>query len=379
MRIIHIADTHLGLSAFHALDADGMNLRERLLYDHFLSAIDQIIAQRPDVLVHAGDLFDHVRPKNRSFVTVLEALNRLQDAGIPVVAIAGNHSMGKTRYTTSPFAILEYHGAEFHAAYKYRYSHVELGGAIFHLIPNMLRAEDYRKAFDEMTPAPGAENVLVTHGLATALSDRRLRTVAEHEIDSTMLSGELDYIALGHYHGQQQVGEQAWYSGSLEFLGYGEIHDTKGGLLIDLDRHLVEHLDLPCTPMIDAGTIDCGELTAPEISGVLCSLLEEATIPDQTMVQVTLSDLPRDRAKEIDFRSLNHIRERLLDLKVRILAREEDIPVNVPQDLAGIDYRKEFQSFVRQKGFTETETRYVTSIGDEVLQEVIQREGTDAP
>ena len=83
MNLIHIADTHLGLAAFNRLDPEsGMNLREKQVYDNFLSAIDVIIRQKPDVLVHAGYLFDVVRPKTRAYTTVLEALDRLHAAGI---------------------------------------------------------------------------------------------------------------------------------------------------------------------------------------------------------------------------------------------------------------------------------------------------------
>lgn len=59
MKIIHIADTHLGLAAFSRLDpANGMNLREKQIYDNFLAAIDVIIKQKPDALIHAFDLGD---------------------------------------------------------------------------------------------------------------------------------------------------------------------------------------------------------------------------------------------------------------------------------------------------------------------------------
>ncbi len=150
MKLIHIADTHLGLAAFNRLDPEsGMNLREKQIYDNFLSAIDVIIKQKPDVLVHAGDLFDQVKPKTRAYTTVLEALDRLQAAGIPFIVIAGNHSMVKTRYTTSPYEVLTYHPSRITAAYKFRYEKVEIGDTVFHLIPNMLRPEDYRTAFDQ--------------------------------------------------------------------------------------------------------------------------------------------------------------------------------------------------------------------------------------
>jgi DNA repair exonuclease SbcCD nuclease subunit len=57
MHLIHIADTHLDLAAFNHLATESvMNLREKQVYDNFLAAIDTIIKQKPDVLVHAGDL-----------------------------------------------------------------------------------------------------------------------------------------------------------------------------------------------------------------------------------------------------------------------------------------------------------------------------------
>jgi exonuclease SbcD len=87
MHLIHIADTHLGLAAFNRLDPEsGMNLREKQVYDNFLSAIDAIIKEKPDVLVHTGDLFDVVKPRTRAYTTVLEALERLHAADIDHVS-----------------------------------------------------------------------------------------------------------------------------------------------------------------------------------------------------------------------------------------------------------------------------------------------------
>ena len=67
MNLIHIADNHLGRAAFNLLDPEsGMNLREKQVYDNFLLTTDSIIQQKPDVLVHVGDLFDVVKPKTRA-------------------------------------------------------------------------------------------------------------------------------------------------------------------------------------------------------------------------------------------------------------------------------------------------------------------------
>jgi len=373
MHLIHIADTHLGLAAFNRLDPEsGMNLREKQVYDNFLKAIDEIIQQKPDVLVHAGDLFDVVKPKTRAYTTVLEALDRLHSAGIPFIVIAGNHSMVKTRYTTSPYEVLTYHPSRITAAYKFRYEQVEIGDTVFHLIPNMLRVEDYRTAFDQIELAPsGYHNVLVTHGLATAIKDKRLATVAEHELDNTILSDQFDYIALGHYHRQCQITDNAWYSGSTEYLTYGEIADTKGGLLVDPGRHEVRHLDLPHTPMIDLGTIKCEGVHPGDITEEIISRIVGKSIPLDAMAQVTLDGLSREHGKGIDTRDLAGIREHLLDLKIRMKTDEEDKPVPLQQDIRLIDYLQEFDAFIGQKQLSAKQREFVASHGREVLQSVM--------
>ncbi len=68
MHLIRIADTLLGLAAFNRLDPEsGINLREKQVYDNFLKTIDEIIHQKPDVLVHSGDLFDVVKSRTLAY------------------------------------------------------------------------------------------------------------------------------------------------------------------------------------------------------------------------------------------------------------------------------------------------------------------------
>ena len=375
MHLIHIADTHLGMAAFNRLDPEsGMNLREKQVYDNFLSAIDAIIKEKPDVLVHAGDLFDVVKPKTRAYTTVLEALDRLQAAGIPFIVIAGNHSMVKTRYTTSPYEVLTYHPSRFTAAYKFRYEKVEIGDTVFHLIPNMLRAEDYRTAFEQIEFSPAHHNVLVTHGLATAIRDKRLATVAEHELDSTILSDKFDYIALGHYHRQCRITDNAWYSGSTEYLTYGEIADTKGGLVVDPGKHEVCHLDLPNTPMIDLGTIKCEGVHPGDITEEIITRIVKNSVPRYAMAQVTLDGLSREHGKGIDMKSLAVVREQLLDLKIRVQGTDTESPVPLQQDVRAIDYIREFSAFAeKQQQLTAKQKEYIGRCGLEVLQTVMEQ------
>jgi DNA repair protein SbcD/Mre11 len=382
MRIVHVADSHLGLSAFHRLDPEtGMNLREKQVYRHFLEAIDRIIALRPDAIVHAGDIFHSVRPKTMAYTTAMEALSRLGDAGIPLVVIAGNHDMAKSRYTTSPFEVLDYHSAPLHAAYRYRYEPVDLGDTRFHLIPNLLQATQYREEYDRIELLRNGMNVLVTHGLATTLRDYRLNTVMEHEIDATMLSADFDYIALGHFHGRRQVAEQAWYCGSQEYCNYGEIRDGKGGLVVDPARGTVEPLELPCTPMLDLGEVECGDLTPRQLGEAIAGRVEGIESGEEPpMAMVILTGADRKTFQAMDPGILQEARERLLDLRIQVKAAGEGTPLTERHDLRGVNYVDLFGEYLEGQHLPERQHRYVREKGSAVIRQVMAGEGEeDAP
>lgn len=377
MKIVHLADTHLGLSAFNRVDPEtGMNLREQLIYDNFLAAVDRVVALRPDALVHAGDLFHQVKPKTRAYTTALDALSRLHDAGIPVLAVAGNHSMAKTRYTASPFEVLErggYRSRDLYVAHHNRYRRVELGDTVFHLIPNMLLPEGYRTAFEEIEYSSGT-NVLVTHGLASILKDRRLHTVAEHELDATILSDRFDYIALGHFHGQVQVADNAWYSGSLEHCNYGEIAEKKGGLAVDLASGEVEHIDLPHTPMISLGRINCDGLSAREVVDAVIDAADGAGKKiHRAICQVTLDGVLRETLRALDQKALLDIRDRVLDLKLQVLTVDDPSRIFYQDSLVDLDYVVEFERFVEKERLAPGDEEFVKRTGTAVLRSVIAR------
>jgi len=279
--------------------------------------------------------------------------------------------MAKTRYTTSPYEVISYHKTDVTAAYRFRYERVEIGDTSFHLIPNMLRVEDYRVAYDAVEFSASNSNVLVTHGLATQIKDKRLATVAEHELDLTILSDRFDYIALGHYHRQCQITDNAWYSGSTEYLTYGEITDEKGGLVVDMEKHTVRHLDLPKTPMADLGTIKCAGIHPRDITEEIVARVEKQHLPLFAMAQVTLDGLSREHGKGIDTKDLTRIRENLLDLKIRVKSEAEDTPVPLQQDIRMIDYLQEFDTFLGKKQLNEKQRAFIAVHGRDVLQSVM--------
>ncbi|MBP7411651.1 MAG: metallophosphoesterase, partial [Methanoculleus sp.] len=255
-----------------------------------------------------------------------------------------------------------------------------LGDTVFHLIPNMLEAEGYRRAFDGLEFSPGT-NVLVTHGLASNLKDRRLHTVAEHELDATILSDRFDYIALGHFHGQVQVADNAWYSGSLEYCNYGEIADIKGGLAADLSSGTVTHIDLPHTPMINLGKINCDGLSSREVMDEILGAVDGAGEKTRRAIcQITLDGIRRETLRALDQKTLAEARSRMLDLKLQVFAADDPSRIFYGDSLVGLDYVAEFERFVEREHLAPGDEEYVKKTGMTILRSVITRhkEGENA-
>ena len=84
-RVIHTGDTHLGYRQYHSPERR----------DDFLAAFRQVvedaITDDVDALVHAGDLFHDRSPNLADVHGAIRLLRDLRDAGVPFLAVVGNH------------------------------------------------------------------------------------------------------------------------------------------------------------------------------------------------------------------------------------------------------------------------------------------------
>ena len=85
MKIYHASDIHLERRRL-----DG-RLPDQDLADAFGFIVDRAIEDKADVFILAGDLFDRPQVEPPHLRQAERVLGRLKDAGIPVVAIEGNH------------------------------------------------------------------------------------------------------------------------------------------------------------------------------------------------------------------------------------------------------------------------------------------------
>lgn len=313
MRIVHLADTHLGYRQFPGkLDPERkLNQRECDVYAVWHRAIDLAIERNVDAVVHAGDLFDSPRPSMRAMSEALDGFGRLRDAGIPVVAIAGNHSTPRFRSGGSVFEVLQRFGVR--AAWD-RPGRFRINDVVFHAVPHESDSRRLQNHIDSLTPDVSAQaNVLILHADLSAVPSPSYGEVNAIELEQELLvQAPFDYIAMGHLHRYRAPQVNAIYPGSLERLDFADLSGEKAVLEIaldvgpGLDGFVVRH-PLEPRPMFEA-SVDCSGLNPEQILGGLATELTGKDLAG-AVVRVRLDRLQRDIYHALDFRRM----EGLLD------------------------------------------------------------------
>ncbi|MBN1322850.1 MAG: metallophosphoesterase [Methanotrichaceae archaeon] len=376
MRIVHMADSHLGFSNYNRVDRLGRNVVEEMIYKGFEEAIERIVDLSPDALVHAGDVFHHVRPRIRPLYVFKKALERLVDAGIPVIIISGNHDSPKSYSHLSPFYMYEGLDGVF-IAHRYRLENFEAGDHTFHCLPFCLDPHDYMAEFEKIRLS--GSDVLVMHGIVEALRNERMMTVGEHEINDSLLKSDFDYIALGHYHGQAQISGNAWYSGSIEYFNFGEARQVKGLLQVDLESGRVEQIPIRPLYMIDHPPLDCSGMRPEEIIEGMEDLCQEM---EGRMVRLNLINVGRGAYRRIDQSRINRLASRAIHLMVRV-EYEDEAPLSRRERVDVLGIPEEFGRFICEEGgISPAIEKEVVEYGTGLFKNIVaanQTEALDAP
>src|SRR5437867_1645190 len=114
MKLAHLADLHLGFRQFDRQTPRGTNQREADVAEAFRRAVDDLLEQRPDLIVIAGDLFHSVRPTNAAILFCFRQLQRLRTGlpETPIVVIAGEHDTPRSTETGTILRLYEALGVE---------------------------------------------------------------------------------------------------------------------------------------------------------------------------------------------------------------------------------------------------------------------------
>ena len=308
MKIVHFSDTHLGYGEYSKVDViSGINQRELDVYGAFKQAIDLILNKKPDLVIHAGDLFDSPRPNNRAIHMALSELQRLSSSGIPTVIISGNHSMPRIAASGSIFEALTIL-PNIYPVYKKQYEKIKIGDAAVHIVPHTPSDVDLCEEIKKVKLDPKVKfNILGFHAGVTLDDVYKMGEFSEVIIPGKILSRfkAFDYIALGHWHRFLPLKNisNAYYSGSTERFTFRETGYPKGVVAADLAKHTVEFCPIRAREMIKLGPVNCAKKEASEVLDMINELKIQNKIKGQ-IIQLKLENLTRSTYVQLDLRQI---------------------------------------------------------------------------
>lgn len=242
MQFVHMADTHLGYRQYGLLE------RENDFLEVFNQAIEEVVDERPNFVIHSGDFFEYSRPPTKALLTAQHGISRLKDENIPIYAIAGNHDIVLKKNALPPQILYKDFGLKLISPKNpfFIENDVFIGGAPYaskytskYLVERLINIE--KTSFDHK------KTILVLHqGI-----DRYMPY--EFEIKIGDVPQSFDYCAFGHIHERivDDFGEgKLAYPGSTEIWRSNELEGYKkkgkGFYLVDIGGDLpeIENIDL---------------------------------------------------------------------------------------------------------------------------------------
>jgi DNA repair exonuclease SbcCD nuclease subunit len=263
IRLLHIADVHLGasMSSF----GDAAEARRRRLLDAFRELPEIARREGAHAVLVAGDLFDRPEPERETTAAVAEAFARLAENGRPVFVVPGNHDSSTLHHHpySEPLG-----GARIFLGAAFERHSVETPGGPLHVygLAYDLGREDAPLSTYERADLPGIHVVLL-HGSAEFSPHWKIgRNALRLPLDA--LAGlECDYVALGDYHAfrppERFGGEpppRACYPGSFAALDLSEM-GPRGYVVVELEAGSpprVAHRVSTVPLLQDVGDVDVG-------------------------------------------------------------------------------------------------------------------------
>ena len=269
MKLLHTADWHLGakLGRHDRMDDHRTALR---------ALLDIANTERPDLIIHAGDLFDAYRPPYPALRLGVTALQRLARTA-PTVVISGNHDSGalfdvlddmagmasprRLRFVTGP-RVLEFDDLVEVPVALACVPFIPPGAITDYATGDASRFEgDYADGIrslndhvvDGAREAAGPNGIVLytahlhVDGARPGNSERRFTVGEDHATHTKGLHRAL-YCAFGHIHDPQQLPGSARgrYAGSLIPLDYGESSQSKHAIVVTVgDDVQVYERELP--------------------------------------------------------------------------------------------------------------------------------------
>lgn len=250
MKLIHLSDLHLGkrVNEFSMIEDQEYILKQIL---------EMIEEEQPEAVLIAGDVYDKAVPSAEAVRLFDWFLDRLADGKRKIFVISGNHdsaeriAFGRSLMDRSGVFL----SPVFHGPVEGIPVEDRDGGepVMVYLLP-FIKPIHARKAFPEQEESintysdalaaairameidPSKRNVLVAHQFVTGAfrSDSEEISVGGLDnVDAEVFSG-FDYVALGHIHNPQQIGERVRYCGTPLKYSFSEAGREKSVTVAEL-------------------------------------------------------------------------------------------------------------------------------------------------
>jgi DNA repair exonuclease SbcCD nuclease subunit len=333
---VHAADIHLGNEQY--------NLDQR--FDDFAKAyfamVDYAIDHRVDFVLIAGDLFHQARTDARTLNQAVVGLERLHGAGIPVIAIEGNHDvqhyyknlswmeflvsrgllmlLDKERAESGLIRLVPY-DREREAGSWIDVAGARVYGLKYHGVATSRLLEDLA---DDIEPGPGGYTIFMLH--------QGMQGQVPH-LHGGLTSGQLgpllpavDYIALGHVHKRLQE-DPVFNPGSLETNSVDEAEWEHGffHVRVDTERKPKHQITAVSTPGLRqfhriVATSDGTETLEEYVRKVEAAVAKAANIGPGSVIELQLSGTAGFRRQDVPLESIKaaiEIRHRPLTVRIR--------------------------------------------------------------
>jgi len=298
MRILHLADLHLGKNM------NGFSLIEDQHYilEQILSIVE---THQTETVLIAGDVFDKAMPSAEAVKLLDDFLSGLTERNQKVFMISGNHDsaqriayggqiMRKADVYVSPvfsgipepvtltdtwgklniYLLPFIRPAVVRTVFSKEKQEQTKQEKIEETADQSLEIQSYQAAVEyvirQIKLDPGSRNVLVAHQFLTNAkpSESEEFSVGGMENIDASLFGSFDYTALGHIHRAQKVlQETIRYAGTPLKYSFSEAGQQKSVTLVDLEeKGKVQISEIPLTPLRDCREIHGSyrEVTARE-------------------------------------------------------------------------------------------------------------------
>lgn len=250
VRFLHVADVHLGFDRYDCPE------RTQDFFYAFSDALERYaIAPAVDFVLIVGDLFEHRNIQPNILNQAQLCLQMLQEAGIPVLAIEGNHDnrpygtrTNWLRYLAD-WGLLKLlepgdtsAGEPFYlpwdeAARRGSYIDLDcgvrvLGSAWYGAMAPQAIAQ-IAAEIEALPPGPDTTVMLFHHGLEGQIA--RYQGALRYKDLLPLRAAGVDYLALGHIHKQYTYGDWIFNPGSIEANSVEEVTFDRGVYLVEIE------------------------------------------------------------------------------------------------------------------------------------------------